>query len=525
MKLRYFLYAILLLLPYVFRDYTPDNELRYISIIDEALENGSIFTFYNHGEVYADKPPLFFWLMMLSRTLFGAHIFWIYGLLCVLPAIGVIIVMNRWIQNEQPYSKHNPAGEMLLTTGIFLGATLVMRMDMMMTFFIVLSLYTFYRVYWRRSKPREKWLLPVYIFLAIFSKGPMGLLVPLVSILLYAAIQKGWKHLPRCFGWRQFAILLGLCAVWFGGIYWEGGKEYLQNLLVHQTVGRGINSFYHQEPFYFYLRTMPYTFAPWTITYIVLLWAGFRQKEFVSNLEKYFIAIILSSLAMLSLVSSKLDIYLLPVFPFVVYLSVLQFDKITHWNKWMKVAIMLPYIAFALLFPCSSLVFKYVPFPIEESLGILRLAMFLLMLCSLLSIYLTYRGLHRRAILCSAVGWLLFTGVGSFGITQLNPYFGIKMMGTTALETARTNKIEQFAYYKFRPGENLNIYLEQTPEKIESIAGIIDKANQTSYLLIVRDRERRRDSNLEVQIKNYQSLGRVGDYEFFNVPLIQKDGE
>ena len=46
------------------RDYSPSNELRYLSIADEALSDGNIFAFTNQGEHYADKPPLYFWLIM-----------------------------------------------------------------------------------------------------------------------------------------------------------------------------------------------------------------------------------------------------------------------------------------------------------------------------------------------------------------------------------------------------------------------------------------------------------------------------
>ena len=522
MKLRYLIYTLLLLLPFVFRDYTPDNELRYISIVDEALENGSVFAFYHHGEAYADKPPLYFWLMMLSRTLFGEHLFWIYGLFCAIPAIGIVVLMNRWIRAEQPYSNVNPAGELLLTTGIFLGATLVMRMDMLMAFFIVLSLYTFYRIYRKKNKPYEKWMLPVSLFLSVFIKGPMGLLIPLVSVLLFITVQKGWKQLPRCFGWKQLVLLLGLCAVWFGGIYIEGGKEYLHNILFRQTVGRGINSFHHQEPFYFYLKTMPYTFAPWTITYLALLWSGFRQNNSVSDMEIYFGSVIVSSLVLLSLISAKLDIYLLPVYPFIVYLSVLQIDKITHWNNWLKGVIILPYIVLALLFPFSWFIFSKLPFPVEASSGIFRMALFVLMLCALLSIYEIYRKAYRKALFCGAIGLLLFLGIGSFGVPPLNPHIGIKEMALASRSLAEENEIERYAYYKFRAGENLHLYLEQTPTRLENIESIDEMAEKTAYLLIVRDRERRRDPNLEQQLSQHLPLGKVSDYEFF---MVRKCGE
>ena len=46
------------------RDFSPANELRYLSIADEALADGHWFAFSNHGEPYADKPPLYFWIVM-----------------------------------------------------------------------------------------------------------------------------------------------------------------------------------------------------------------------------------------------------------------------------------------------------------------------------------------------------------------------------------------------------------------------------------------------------------------------------
>lgn len=86
--LRYLSYILLLLPVFIFRDYTPANELKYISIADEAIRNNTWFTFYNHGEVYADKPPLFFWLIMLARSIAGEYYIWIIGLFSLLPAMG-----------------------------------------------------------------------------------------------------------------------------------------------------------------------------------------------------------------------------------------------------------------------------------------------------------------------------------------------------------------------------------------------------------------------------------------------------
>lgn len=43
------------------------------------------------------------------------------------------------------------------------------------------------------------------------------------------------RTLSRYWGWTTWVVLLVGCALWFAGVYLEGGPEYLNNLLFHQT--------------------------------------------------------------------------------------------------------------------------------------------------------------------------------------------------------------------------------------------------------------------------------------------------
>lgn len=93
LRRKYIVYIgiIMTLLPLmVLRDYTPSNELRYLSIADEALRNHTFFTFYNHGEIYADKPPFYFWLLMLCKWIVGDYRMWMLSLFSLFPALGIL---------------------------------------------------------------------------------------------------------------------------------------------------------------------------------------------------------------------------------------------------------------------------------------------------------------------------------------------------------------------------------------------------------------------------------------------------
>lgn len=203
---RYIVYAVfcIALLPVLLlRDFTPDNELRYLSIAEEAIRNNTFFTFTNHGIPYADKPPLYLWIVMLGKWLFGSHQMWFLALASLIPAIITVDVIDRWTGRLLDDKGHSSARLMLLTCGLFAGMALTLRMDMLMCMFIVLALRSFYRLYTTRQHAgtdtsactAERWLFPVYIFFAVFSKGPIGILVPLLSSIVFLLFKKRYDNL------------------------------------------------------------------------------------------------------------------------------------------------------------------------------------------------------------------------------------------------------------------------------------------------------------------------------------------
>jgi len=346
------------------RDFTPSNELRYLSIADEAIANGHIFAFYNHGIPYADKPPLYFWIVMLCKLLFGHHSCLALSLFSLIPAFGIVGIMDKWVMKGKSVMSRMAMAGMTLTCVMFLGTMIVLRMDMLMCLFIVLALRTFYRMYTGEgARKSDSVMLPVWIFLALFTKGPVGLLMPPLAIAVFLAVKRDWKGFGKYLGLKTWGIIAGLAAVWLSFVWFEGGPEYIDNLLVKQTVGRAVNAFTHAKPFWFYLVAILWCLAPYCLLLVGSFAASLlptreatlshnsnvtegakadinqRAKEYVparSDLEVLFLCTIIATIAMLSSFSSKLPIYLVPVFPFCVYLFQIVLDRIGErwWMRW-----------------------------------------------------------------------------------------------------------------------------------------------------------------------------------------------
>lgn len=314
------------------RDFTPANELRYLSIADEAIANGDIFAFTNQGEPYADKPPLYFWLFMICRLVFGKHSMFALSLFSFIPAMVIMVVMDKWLCLSKTSSRFFTPGEraatalMLGTSALFLGMSVFLRMDMMMCMWMVLAMYSFHQ-----DKPVS---YAIYTFLALFTKGPVGIMAPLLAVFVYLVANRRYSELGRWFGWKTWIILLIPCVVWFGGVFLDGGKEYLNNLLVHQTVGRAVNSFHHKAPIWYYFAIIWGIMAPWSLATVpsgIISFVKGGRKETESIWAWFF----LSCFVMLSCFSSKIAIYLAPVIPFVVYLFPVVVNRISY-TSWMK---------------------------------------------------------------------------------------------------------------------------------------------------------------------------------------------
>ena len=488
-----FAFIALCLLPVMLmRDFTPDNELRYLQIADEAIENGNVFAFTLDGETYADKPPLYLWLVMLGRLLLGKHSMLFLSLFSLIPAFVTICVIDKWGRPGNAVDRISVAF-LMMTCALFLGASVFVRMDMLMTMFIVLALYSFWHLYeGAGDRKRQEILLPVWIFLALFTKGPVGILMPMVAIICFLLVRGKGREIGKYLGWKTWGIIAGLCLVWFTGVYLDGGKEYLNNLLFHQTVGRAVNSFHHKAPFWYYLVAIWYIVAPYMFLLVgslVASLAGFRKEE-RGDREVFFLVTTLSTFVMLSAFSAKLAIYMAPVMPFMVLLFV-EVLRRTGWKKWMTWSLAVPagllfLIALAvlwILFFCPSdsrLGAILGPYPFIRS-GMVKFAVFLLIQGFGFALYLLFRKRPGPAIISLGAFLLLSVYCASSVLPQANDWIGWGNLCKTIPQEGRVATL-----YVRRPGP-MKVYLGREVVDYQKDFNITPQVsypdNPDSYLL------------------------------------------
>lgn len=463
--MKWMLFVFVCLLPIsALRDFTPANELRYISIADEAIRNGHWFMLTNNGEPYSDKPPFYFWLLMISKMITGEYHILMLMMFSIIPALGCIYTMDKWCDKELGRNYRNMAPLLLLTTGYFAGTAMVLRMDMLMVWFIILALREFYRMYTGEgSFKRHQILFGIYILLGFYSKAFMGILIPLVTSLVFLVTKKEGKTFFRYWNWRVWSTIIGGVALWFGMAWVEAGSEYLYSLTVGQTVSRSVNVSVHKRPFYFYILYLSYGIAPWTFLYVGNIICGFVGKKnriFKSDLQRLFVIEVLSTFVMLSCFGSKLAIYLVPIFPFMTYLSLMCMEKM-QWNKWQAFAASFPGFVILLALPAYMVATRFVP----------DIASPLVMICSILltvaggvSIVAAWRKKNiRMTIVTFCCGFLMTAFVAGFAMPEFNPQIGYGELCRKALEKEREWNLSGVTTFGVWRAQNMDVYF---PERL-----------------------------------------------------------
>lgn len=157
-----------------------------------------------------------------------------------------------------------------------------------------------------------------YIFLAIFTKAPAGIIVPFGTIFVFLYLENNFAFLKKIHIRRGMFILGIFIVIWVCGIIISPeGKEYILIMLKQEAAGRILKAKTHIKPFYYYLKMLPVLLFPYGIFFIgslVYYIKNIRAHKNWEPLEKIGFSWVVLPFICFSLASGKLDIYLLPMF-------------------------------------------------------------------------------------------------------------------------------------------------------------------------------------------------------------------
>jgi 4-amino-4-deoxy-L-arabinose transferase-like glycosyltransferase len=300
---------------------TDGDSAFYAKIAKNIVQSGDWITMHYGDEgTIVNKPPLMMWMTAASFKLFGfndfAVSFWhsIFALL--------IVIFSYKLAKELYDSKTAFISSLILITAsqFFYQARSPLQ-DVPLTLFMLLSIYCFV-LYEKRNDLLYFYLSPIFIALAVLTKGPVGLVLPALIILIYVLINK--IKLPSIRHILLAILLFSAVALpWFIIEYKILGQPFLDTF-IGSNIGRYLkpidtignesakySAIKPQYDFYSYFLQILLLFLPWSGFLYPALYYSYNKKE--NNLAMIFAATVFIFFS-LSL-NYKISRYILPAFP------------------------------------------------------------------------------------------------------------------------------------------------------------------------------------------------------------------
>jgi 4-amino-4-deoxy-L-arabinose transferase-like glycosyltransferase len=314
------------------------DEGRYAQIPREMLGRGDWVVPHLQGQPYLDKPPLMYWLVMLSYSLFGVS----EASARLIPALAVhgTILVTYLLGRRSLGERSAFWGALLLAVSpAFAGMGRILLLDGLLTFWITLAMFAVFEAI-RGERFRSGWwyFAAAAVGFGVLTKGPVPFLLIIPPVWVYRRLSPQ----PReAVGKVRLIYLAGFLAVvaainlpWYTAIYLRQ-PVFLRYFFWEHNILRFVQPFDHLQPVWYYAPIVAVGLLPGIfLAYAFLRHLGNGDLERSRTRTPALGFCLLAGLwcvLFFSLSGSKLPTYVLPAFPWLC-LAFGDFVARTRWS-------------------------------------------------------------------------------------------------------------------------------------------------------------------------------------------------
>ena len=285
------------------------DEARYGEIAREMLSMRDFIVPHLNYVAYVEKPPLLYWLTVLSFRIIGISEFaarMVPAMSALLGVLATFIFADR----ERGRRRAVMATAILATAPLYAVMAQVLTTDMPLSALTTIAIFALFLHY----KEGRIWCWVAYVAMALatLTKGPVGIALPALTLLVFLWWEGALRGSIRRFHAIAGALLvLAIVAPWFVAIsIREPG--FLDFYFVGEHIRRIFDSsFSHGEPAYFYIPVIIAGLLPWSLLVPFLTW----RRMTPNPARRYCVIASLVIVGTFSASSGKLIPYIIPAFP------------------------------------------------------------------------------------------------------------------------------------------------------------------------------------------------------------------
>ena len=293
------------------------GESREGLVVWEMFKTGNWILPMINGEYIPFKPPLFHWVGALISKLTGdvneLTVRFPSALFATLGALLTYIAGARlWDERTGRL-----AAFVLATNSQWWRAGTQAQVDMTLAFFITATLLLFYYMY-QEGKHSRLYSIALAFLLACatLAKGPLGLLVPLLTLLLFLWVRRDFAFLKKLHLVSGAAVFIAVAGSWYGLALWQGGPAFFMRQILEENIGTARGVWGHYQPFYYFVPVFFYNLAPWSFFSLSIAFFISRRRRTLSEDRLLFPLVwFIAVFSFFTIALGKRAVYILPLYP------------------------------------------------------------------------------------------------------------------------------------------------------------------------------------------------------------------
>jgi len=297
---------------------TDPDEAFYSLTAHEMVAHHEWMTPLIFGQPQFEKPPLTYWLLETAFKTWGESPFTARFFPAIFATIGVMAIYFLALMGFKDERKAFLSAIVLATSGFYAAMGKMVFTDTIFTVFILLAMtmFVFGYTYPRRQ---DVSFIGFYFFcaLATLTKGPLGLVIPQMTVILFLLYQRQTAFLKNWYLLAGLFLYLVIALPWYVLIYDQYGQAFIHEFFYNDHWRRFLTAEHRSnDHWFFYPLTMVGGLFPWTIFLVAACVDLFKRlKSSVAGMDYLNLSWILSVLLVFQFAHSKLASYILPLFP------------------------------------------------------------------------------------------------------------------------------------------------------------------------------------------------------------------
>lgn len=287
------------------------DEPRYAQVAREMFQRHDWVTPTLYGNVWLEKPVLYYWGAILSYKILGVSD-WAARLPGSVFATAMVAFIYFWARRFRNGAQLD-AMVITATSAFVFAFARAASMDIQLVAPLTIGLIAWWTFY---ETAERRWLALFYASIAIgtLGKGPVSAVLAVIIILTFLALRRDWPAILATLWIPGLLTFFVIALPWYVAVQHANPGFFREFFIQHNLDRFATNRFQHRQPVWYYIPVLLGATVPWALFVAVALWRGVKSiRESEENALPGFLSLwVLLPFVFFSFSQSKLPGYVLP---------------------------------------------------------------------------------------------------------------------------------------------------------------------------------------------------------------------